>query len=220
MVSEIVARTPCVVSVAEHTGWAHLLCVAGQNGVPAVIARRRVALIDPGLPTQPYEHDSRALPEREANALIARVQRSVAARTSLALKRSVAELGSDYSVVALAIREAPFADLPATVTEVWNSYRLLCAADGMLYQLAICQAARELDLDVHLCRRGGERARAAERLAVTSDAIEEFVARTGRPSGPPWTAEHRRAFAAGIAALADHTRQRLKVGKGAPIELT
>ena len=65
---------PCVLSVAEHTGWAHLLCVAAPGGTPAVISRRRVTLIDQGLPTQPYEHDSRALPEREANALIARVR--------------------------------------------------------------------------------------------------------------------------------------------------
>ena len=42
---------PCVVSVAEHTGWAHLVCVAARGNVPAVIARRRVALIDKGLPT-------------------------------------------------------------------------------------------------------------------------------------------------------------------------
>ena len=29
---------PCVVSVAEHTGWAHLVCVAAPGLVPAVIA--------------------------------------------------------------------------------------------------------------------------------------------------------------------------------------
>jgi uncharacterized protein YraI len=68
---------PCVVSVAEHTGWAHLVCVAADGQVPAVVARRRVTLIDSGLPTQPYEHDSTALREDQANALIAKVRRSV-----------------------------------------------------------------------------------------------------------------------------------------------
>src|SRR4029453_9038471 len=63
-------RAPCVVSVAEHTGWAHLVCVAAPGLVPAVIARRRVTLIDSGLPTQPYEHDSQALREDAANALM------------------------------------------------------------------------------------------------------------------------------------------------------
>jgi hypothetical protein len=95
---------PCVVSVAEHTGWAHLVCVAAPGRVPAVVARRRVTLIDSGLPTQPYEHDSTAMREDEANAIIARVRRSIAARTSDALTRVVTELAR-RAVVALAIRQ-------------------------------------------------------------------------------------------------------------------
>ena len=133
---------PFVVSVAEHTGWAHLVCVAAPGGVPEVIERRRVTLIDPGLPTMPYEHESVGMKEAEANALIARVRRSVAARATLALQRVVTELSPTYTAVALAIREPPFPALPAKVSAVWQSYRLQCAADGMLYQLAICDAAR------------------------------------------------------------------------------
>jgi hypothetical protein len=210
----MVTGAPCAVSAAEHTGWTHLLAVAVRQGAPAVIVRRRVALIDPGLPTQPYEHDSRGLPERDANALIARVQRSIATRTSLAFERLFAELAPAHAVVALAIRKPPFPDLPPTASEAWNSYRLLCAADGMLYQQAICPAAQQRGLEVHLCPRGEELTLAAQRLAVTAEAIEEFVARTGRPPGPPWTVEHRRAFAAGIAALATHTPERLSLPRG------
>ena len=101
--------------------------------------------------------------------------------------------------------------LPATVAAVRTSHRLLYAADGMLYQLAICHAARQLSLDVHMCRRGKEAARAAQHLGVTPAEVEEFVSRTGRPPGPPWTQEHRRAYAAGIAALAPHVRSRLRI---------
>ena len=204
-------RAPCVVSVAEHTGWAHLVCVAARGDVPAVIARRRVALIDQGLPTLPYEHETTAMGEEEANAVIAGVRQSIAARTSDALRRVVIELAPAHTAIALAIREPPFDDLPATVAAVRTSYRLLCAADGMLYQLAICRAARQLKLDVQVCRRGKETARAAERLRVTPAEIEEFVSHTGRPAGPPWTQEHRRAYAAGIAALAAHGRGRLRI---------
>ena len=197
---------PCVIGVAEHTGWAHLVCVARAGQTHAVIERRRVPLIDAGLPTQPYEHDTIGLREPEADALIARVSRSVAARTSLALERLVTELRPAHAAVAVAIRKPPFDELPATVAAVRRSYRLQCAADGMLYQLAICHAARELGLDVHLYVRGEESSRAAERLGVTPAEIEELVSRTGRPAGPPWTQEHRRVFAAGIAALAGYAR--------------
>src|SRR3984893_14772759 len=132
---------PCVVSVADHTGWAHLVCVADRGNVPAVIARRRVALIDQGLPTLPYEHDTTAMREDEANAVIARVRRSIAARTLDALQRVVTELAPAHTAVALAIREPPFDDLPATVAPVRRSHRLLYAADGMLDQLARCPPA-------------------------------------------------------------------------------
>ena len=202
---------PCVVSVAEHAGWAHVVCVAASGRTPAVVARRRVTLIDPGLPKLPYEHDSVGMKEDEANALIARVRRSIAARTTLALQHVVTELSPANAAVALAIRKPPFPDLPGTVSAVRQSYRLQCAADGMLYQLAVCRAATKLGLEVQLYRRGDETAWAAQCLEVTPGEVEKFVTRSGRPDGPPWTQEHRRAFAAGIAALAPHARGRLEV---------
>jgi hypothetical protein len=204
---------PCVVSVAEHSGWAHLVCVAASGPVPAVIARRRVTLIDPGLPKMPYEHESVGMKEDEANALIARVRRSIAARTTLALQRVVTDLSPTYAAVALAIRKPPFPELPRTVPAVRQSYRLQCAADGMLYQLAICRAARQLGLDVQMCRRGEETSLAAEQLGVTVREVEDFVGRSGRPAGPPWTQEHRRAYAAGMAVLAAHAHRRLKISR-------
>ena len=81
----------------------------------------------------------------------------------------------------------------------------------MMYQLAMCRAARDLELEVELYRRGQEASRAAQQLDVTPEDVEEFVSRAGRPAGPPWTSEHRRAFAAGIAVLAAHARTRLRI---------
>ena len=198
-------RTPCVISAADHAGWAHVICVAASGHVPAVIERRRVVTISQGLPTMPYHHESLGLRVDEANALIARVRRSIAASTSQALREVVADLAPAYSVVALAIREPPFPELPDTVAEVRQSYQLQCAADGMMYQLALCGAARDIGLEVDRCRRGEETSRAAKQLGVPPGEIDAFVNRTGRPSGPPWTQEHRRAYAAGIAALAART---------------
>lgn len=202
---------PCVVSVAEHAGWAHLVCVSTVGRAPSVVERRRVTLIDAGLPTQPYHHESLGMPEDEANALIARVRRSVAARTELALRRVVLDLTPAHVIVALAIRKPPFAGLPDTVAAVRESYQLQCSADGMMYQLAMCRAARDLGLEVHQYRRGEEAVNAAQHLLVRPGDVESFVRGTGRPSGPPWAQDHRRAYAAGIAALATHVRGRLRI---------
>lgn len=111
-------RAPCVVSAAEDAGWAHIVCVAAPSNVPAVIERRRVTLIGEGLPTMPYHPDSIGMREDEANALIARVRRSIAACTSRALHGILTDLAPRYAVVALAIREPPFAELPGTVAAV------------------------------------------------------------------------------------------------------
>jgi hypothetical protein len=193
---------PCVVSVADHAGWSHLVCVAAAKRVPVVIGRQRVATIDDGLPTMPYHHESLRMDVDAADALIARVRRSIAECTSRALRGVVDGLAPAYRVVALAIREPTFPELPPAVAVVRQSYQLQCAADGMMYQLAMCDAARGLGIDVQQCRRGEETALAAARLDVPVSEVEGFVGSRGRPSGPPWTEEHRRAFAAGIAALA------------------
>jgi hypothetical protein len=203
-------RAPCVVSVAEHAGWGHLVCVAARGAVPTVVERRRVTLIDAGLPTQPYHHESLGMTEDEANALIARVRESIAARASEALQRLVTELAPAHAIVALAIRKSPYPELPATVASVWGS-RLLYSADGMLYQLAICGAAQQVGLRLHIYPRGQETSLAAQQLGVTPGALERFVGQTGRLAGPPWRQEHRRAYAAGIWTLAAHVQERLTI---------
>jgi len=203
--------TRCVISAADHAGWVHFVCVAAPRGVPAVIERRRVMTIDAGLPTMPYRHESLGMPVAAANALITRVRRSIAECTSRALREVVTDLSPSYRIVALAIREPPFPELPDTVATVRQSYQLQCAADGMIYQIALCAAARDLGLEVHLCGRGEENARVAARLHVNANDVESFVRVTGRPSGPPWTEEHRRAYAAGIAVLASGARHRIKL---------
>ena len=186
-----------------------MVCVSVQGGRPVVVERRRVTLIEPGLPTQVYEHDTVAMREDDAEALVARVRKSIAGCTSLALERMVSELAPLCRIVALAIRKPPFPQIPNSVRAVHASYQMKCAADGMLYQGALCHAATRQGLEVRLCQRGEEVDLAAASIGASPDEIEEFVTRTGRPAGPPWTQEHRHAYAAGIAALAPHARMRL-----------
>lgn len=128
------------------------------------------------------------------------------------LRRRAARPGilPTYRAVALAIREPAFPELPETVAIVRQSYQLQCAADGLLYQIALCNAASDLGIEVHRCRRGEETARAAASLQVALREMESFASISGRPPGPPWTEEHRRAYAAGIAVLAAFQRLELQ----------
>jgi hypothetical protein len=199
-----------VVGVADHTGWALLVCAAAVNGEPVVVDRREVRLVDAGVPAQPYEHDTSALAEDEAESLIRTVKRSIAARTAHVFEQLGRDLSPTYRVAALSIREPTLERLPASVTEARASYHVRNRADGMLYHSAICAAARKQGWDVVLHRRGEELARAAAALHATEDDVARFLGALRKSLRPPWSAEHRQAFAAAIAGLEARPRLRLR----------
>jgi hypothetical protein len=197
---------PVVVGVADHNGWAVLVSAAAVNGEPTVVDRRRVKLIANGVPTQPYHHETLALSDAEAEQLLRKVKRSIAEWTAVALDRLSADLRPRYRVSAITIRHAPLPRLPATVGEVHASYHTLCRADGMLYHSAICTAARDRNWMLEFHRRGEEVTRAAEAMQASTEDVERFLQDLRQTLRPPWTVEHRNAFAAAIAALRKRQR--------------
>jgi hypothetical protein len=199
---------PVVVGVADHNGWAILVSVGAVNGEPTVVDRRRVRLIEKGVPNQPYHHETLALSDPEAEQLLYKVKQSITVCTAMAFDSLSAELEPRYRVSAITIRQPPLARLPATVGEVHRSYHTLCRADGMLYHLAICAAARQRDWKPVFHRRGEELAKAAEALHASTHEVERFVNDLRQTLGPPWTAEHRSAFAAAIGTMKNQSRLR------------
>jgi hypothetical protein len=200
---------PVVVGVADHNGWAVLVSAAAVNGEPTVVDRRRVSLIEKGVPSQPYHHETLALGDAEAEQLLHKVRRSIASCTALALDHLAADLSPRYRVAAITIRQPPLAHLPATIGEVHSSYHATCRADGMLYHSAICQAAGERDWKLRLHARGEEMAMAAEALQASTLQVERFVNGLKETLNAPWTAEHRSAFAAAIGRLGKQSRLRV-----------
>jgi hypothetical protein len=200
---------PVVVGVADHNGWAILVSAAAVNGEPTVVDRRRVALIEKGVPSQPYHHETLALSDAEAEQLLRRVKQSIATCTAVAFDRLSADLWPRYRVASITIRQPPLAHLPATVGEVHCSYHTLCRADGMLYHSAICAAARQRNWELVLHRRGEELAQAADALQASTHDVARFLNDLRQTLAPPWTAEHRNAFAAAIGRLRKQSRLRV-----------
>ncbi len=60
-----------ILGVSDHGGWA-VLVTADRDG--ALLDRRRVELVDEGLPKLPHHHDAQGLPADEAVALVERVR--------------------------------------------------------------------------------------------------------------------------------------------------
>jgi hypothetical protein len=182
---------------------------AAVNGGPAVVDRRRVSLIDPGIPSQPYHHETLALPDDESERLLRKVRKSIAACAERAFDRLSADLEPSYHVSSVTIRQPPLDALPTTVEEVHRSYYTTCRADGMLYHSAICAAARQRDWTIASHRRGEELGKAAEALGASRPEVERFLDDLKHTLKSPWTAEHRLALAAAIAEL--NTRSKLRI---------
>jgi hypothetical protein len=198
-----------VVGVADHNGWVVLVAAAAVNGEPAVVDRRRVSLIEKGVPSQPYHHETLALSDAESEQLLRKVRRSIASCAALALDHLAADLSPRSQVAAITIRQPPLAHLPATIGEVHGSYYVQCRADGVLYHSAICQAAQQRKWQVVIHSRGEELAMAAAALRASTHEVERFVNGLKQALKAPWTAEHRNAFAAAIGRLGQQSRLRL-----------
>lgn len=190
-----------VVSVADHSGWAVLVTACVVRGVPTLVDRRRVELIEPGLPTQPYHHETLTLPAAAAERLVLQVRRSIERCTHTALDRLSADLVPGHVVSGVTLREPTLPQLPSTVADAHRSYHVLCRADGMLYHSAICAAVTRRGWSLTLHPRGDELARAAHALQASVPEVRRFLDDCPRSPKTPWTADHRHAFAAGVAVL-------------------
>jgi hypothetical protein len=180
--------------------------VALDRGVPVVADRRRLDLIEPGFPSQPYHHETVGMPLPQAEALVARVRESVMRTTLARLSELRDELRPRFTLAAVTLRIPPLDYVPATVVEAHKSYPVMCRADAMLYHDALCTAWRNLGVAVELHARGDEIGHAADRLGVTVEEVEQFLHSAGEHLGPPWQKDHRLATAAAIRVLADRTR--------------
>jgi len=200
---------PVVVGVADHSGWAILVVAAAEKGEPIVVDRRRVRLIETGVPSQPYEHDTLALKNTEAEQLVRTVKRSIAACTALAFDRLSADLWPGYRVTSIAIRQPTLAHISATVAEVHRSAHTRNRADGMLYHTAMCEEARQREWGVLFHRRGEELTKAAEACQAKVQDVERFIGDLRQTLKSPWTADHRNAFAAAVGGLSNRSALRI-----------
>lgn len=168
--------------IAPHNGWAVAVTV---TAAPKILDRRRIELLDPGLPNQPYHHETLEMKMPEAEQLIKRVRNS-------ALKcaeRALEQLRSEHPIRLIALREPPLPAPPATVAEVHASHHLLARADSMIYHDALVGAAESLGIPVVLIPRNAKH------------RFETWLNQQRDVLGPPWQQDHKDAAARALIAL-------------------
>ena len=186
-------RRAAIVGVSDHCGFAVMMTVDADG---ALIDRRRVALIEDGLPWLPHHHDAQGLPLDQGVALVERVQASARRCARAGLEALAGEVA--VPITAIAMRECP--ELPPTIAERLASYRAQNVADTVMVREALADAARARGWSVSWFDPRRVLAEAA--LALGTPSIDGLLRATGKRLGPPWQRDHRVAMAAAIAARA------------------
>lgn len=186
--------------VEDHYAWANLVSVAVSPGGIVVLDRRRVELLDAGLPEAPYHHDTLHMDPAAAEELVATVRAS-AFRHARAAWSAVLDALAPARCRAMAIRIPPLPALPATVAQVHASTNVTNRADGMLYHQALVDAATQHNIGVVEFDKAVVMGAAAKALGVTGAALQRDLKALGKTLGPPWRTGHMQACAGAVVAL-------------------
>lgn len=178
------------VGIAHHFGWAVAVTSSADH---SVVDRRRIELIEPGMPSAPIHHDGKNLDDAAAAQLVARVRASAIRATSASLERLASAL--DEPIVSVSLRAWP-ADFPEDIT-VQRRAPYESRADSVMYLQVLAELAQQRSWAVHLYDAKSVEALAARVLA---DRANEILYGPRLSLGPPWTRDHRMALAATIVA--------------------
>jgi hypothetical protein len=178
------------VGIAHHLGWAVAVSVSAGH---AVVDRRRIELVEPGLPTAPVEHDARPLDDDAAARMVAEVRASALRATSASLDQLAAALPGP--VVSVSLRAWPL-DFPDDIV-VQRRPPYDSRADSVMYCQVLAECAHERGWAVHLFNAKDVEAQAA---GILGERAGEVLHGPRAALGPPWAKDHRIALAATVVA--------------------
>lgn len=184
----------------SHSGWATLVVATGSAESGKVVARRRLELIEPGIPRQPY-HAAQPLSSGSAESLVGRALASVARATRERLAAALDAARADGLEVRCAgLLLGSGRPLPS-LDKILQSHALIHAAEGELYRDALRKACEAAGLRVVGIREKEIGAHASSVLGGAR-ALEARLLGLGRELGPPWREDEKHAALAAWAALA------------------
>lgn len=188
--------------IAHHLGWA-VAVVADDDH--RVVDRRRIELIEPGLPVAPVHHEGGAhemhrsgpeLDDEQLAALVAEVRSSVVRSTVVALDEleSVAAEGGG-SLISISLRSWS-TGLPADIASLRRPPHE-SRADSVMYLEVLAADAARRGWAVHHYDHARVEAEARSLLGARAD---EVLLGPRTELGPPWAKDHRMALAATVLA--------------------
>ena len=176
--------------IAHHLGWAVAVTASTDH---EVVDRRRIELLEPGMPTAPVHHEGKPLDDEAMAALVATVRASAVRAASAALDELVSALSAP--IVSMSLRAWPV-DFPEDIA-VQRRPPYESRADSIMYRQVLAELAHERGWEVHLYDAKDVEDEAVRILAERADEVLRGPRAT---FGPPWSKDHRMALAATIVA--------------------
>ena len=185
--------------IAHHLGWAVAVTASADH---EVVDRRRIELLEPGLPAAPVHHEGGAHPlhapavpldDDALAALVAEVRASARRATAASLDELAAALPAP--ILSVSLRAWP-TDFPEDVA-VQRRVPFESQADSVMYRRVLADLAHGRGWEVHHYDAKGVEPEAARLLGERAD---EVLRRPRATLGPPWSKDHRMALAATVLA--------------------
>ena len=158
-----------------------------------VVDRRRVELIEPGVPEAPVEHAMAGLGDAAARRLLDEVRAAVTRATAASLDALADSLPAPIRSVSIRAWPLDFPEEIGVLRRPPHQSR----ADSVMYCQVLADCAQERGWDVHLYEARDVEAQAARLLGPRSD---EVLHGPRARLGPPWAKDHRMALAATVLA--------------------
>jgi hypothetical protein len=186
-----------------HSGWTALVALYITKGVPNVLARQRLHLVETFTYEfrQPY-HTAERMPLNEARVFVARVEREaqrLAQRAITELKESLRAQGYELNRCGLVL--ASGRTLPP-LTQILASHALIHTADGELFRRAILHASASSGLASAIAKERDLLTETSRALRLKPNQLTSRIADLGRPLGPPWSQDEKLASLVAWLALA------------------
>jgi hypothetical protein len=172
--------------IADHLGWAVAVTASADH---AVVDRRRIELVEPGVTPAPIHYESARLDVAATATLVEQVRASVARATSAALD------ALSEPIASISLRTWPL-DFPDDIA-IQRRAPYEARADAIMYRQELAELAHARGWEVHLY---DAKAVVDQAFGILADRADEVLHGPRATLGPPWTKDHRIALAATIVA--------------------
>ena len=186
--------------IAHHFGWAVAVTATPRF---EVVDRRRIELIEPGLPAAPIHHEGgtfnmhgseEPLDDKGLAALVTKVRASVVRMTAQSIDELVGALPAPITSLMLRGWPSDFPESIVTLRRPPHESR----ADSIMYCQVLAEVASERGWKIRTYDAKNVEAEAA---AILGHRAHEVLHGPRKALGPPWSKDHRTALAATIVSV-------------------